>query len=155
MNESTTDLIKRWTINRSGWMEGCASGSLVMYDDHVKALEANAALIALLRASLRKVEDEVEGLRRDAEIPPGVLIDSYAIPSDKYDAIKVQRAQQIAGPDLWKATRAGGDCLSKSGTREWEPMPSSRDDAFMKRCRFDSAAQAIDAALASQKEQTC
>lgn len=32
-----------------------------------EALEANAALIALLRASLRKVEDEVEGLRRDAE----------------------------------------------------------------------------------------
>lgn len=30
-------------------------------------LEANAALIALLRASLRKVGDEVEGLRKDAE----------------------------------------------------------------------------------------
>lgn len=32
-----------------------------------EALEANAALIALLRASLRKVEDEVEGLRKDAQ----------------------------------------------------------------------------------------
>lgn len=32
-----------------------------------ETLEANAALIALLRASLRKAEDEVEGLRKDAE----------------------------------------------------------------------------------------
>lgn len=34
--------------------------------DAADALEANAALIALLRASLRQSEDEVDGLRRDA-----------------------------------------------------------------------------------------
>jgi hypothetical protein len=29
-------MIKRWKINREGWLEGCESGSIVMYDDYVK-----------------------------------------------------------------------------------------------------------------------
>ena len=29
------------------------------------------------------------------------------------------------------------DCLNKYGHWEYEPLPSSRDDAFMSRCRFN------------------
>jgi hypothetical protein len=50
-----SDLIKRWKINRSGWMEGCESGSLVMYDDHVKALEAANTRITTLEQTLREI----------------------------------------------------------------------------------------------------
>ena len=39
------------------------------------------------------------------------------------------------GTGLW-AVVEGGACLNKSGEMEYEPRPSSRDDAFFDRCRF-------------------
>lgn len=38
----------------------------------------------------------------------------------------------------------GRRCLSKNGTFEFEPMPSSRDDEFLNRTRFDSMMEAYD-----------
>lgn len=46
------------------------------------------------------------------------------------------------------AVRDGSMVLSKSGEWEYEPMPSSRDDDFYARCRFDTLAEA---ALAASK----
>jgi hypothetical protein len=43
------------------------------------------------------------------------------------------------------SVRCIGNCLSKDGKWECEPMPSSRDDAFYARCRFDSFADAVAA----------
>lgn len=43
--------------------------------------------------------------------------------------------------------RIDGCCLNKEGGWEDEPLPSSRDEGFLHRCRWDSfseAAQAID-----------
>jgi len=78
---------------------------------------------------------------------PGVVIDAYAIPVEDYRTeIKIQRMRQIEGPALWKVAR-NGDCLNKSGEWEYEPMPSSRDDEFLARCRFDTAEEAIAAAM--------
>lgn len=58
----------------------------------------------------------------------------------------VERARQMRGPDMWKVERSGEN-LNKSGQWEHEPLPSARDDAFLRRCRFKSAEEAIDAAL--------
>lgn len=80
------------------------------------------------------------------EAVANIRIDTYAIPISRTDAILIQRAQQTSGADLWKV-KHGGDCLSKSGEWECEPMPSSRDDAFLARCRFATAEEAIDAAI--------
>lgn len=44
-------------------------------------------------------------------------------------------------PDQWAVTRRG-ECLNKNGEWEYEPMPSSRDQAFFDRCRFASAQEA-------------
>ena len=41
------------------------------------------------------------------------------------------------------AVRQHGRCLNKSGEWEYEPMPSSRDDEFYARCRFDSFEDAV------------
>lgn len=81
------------------------------------------------------------------------VISWYAIPTSgkRYaDEILIQSSRQIEGPTLW-AVRLNGNCLNKSGDWEWEPMPSSRDDEFLARCRFDSPEAAIDAAIASTK----
>lgn len=55
------------------------------------------------------------------------------------------------------AVRKTGSCLAKDGEWEYEPIPSSRDDEFYKRCRFDSLEDAIAAynkQLANQTDET-
>ena len=62
-----------------------------------------------------------------------------------FPAINIERCLQINGTTLY-AVRQAGACLSRSGEWEYEPIPSSRDDEFMARCRFESwgaAAHAI------------
>ena len=43
------------------------------------------------------------------------------------------------------AVRRNSSCLAKDGEWEYEPTPSSRDDEFYARCRFDSLAEALAA----------
>lgn len=61
------------------------------------------------------------------------------------DEITVQRRRQIDGPDLW-AVCLRGYVLNKKGKWEYEPIPSSRTDAFLKRCRFNGLLEAVRAA---------
>lgn len=66
-----------------------------------------------------------------------------AIPGNE---VEIHRCRQIDG-SIKYAVRQTGCCLSRKGEWEREPIPSSRDDAFMARCRFDSweaAALAIE-----------
>lgn len=46
------------------------------------------------------------------------------------------------------AVRFGGWCINKDLEEEHEPLPSSRDDAFYARCRWDTLEEAVDAAKA-------
>lgn len=79
------------------------------------------------------------------------VVEAYAIPAQqRRSQIRVERARRAAGGDLWKVMR-DGECLSKLGEWEWEPMPSSRDDEFLSRCRFEGVESAIQAALAAQE----
>ena len=41
------------------------------------------------------------------------------------------------------AVRRLSQCLSREGKWEYEPMPSSRDDAFYARCRFNTLEDAV------------
>jgi len=53
---------------------------------------------------------------------------------DKERELRVERR----GTDLW-AVREGASVVNRDGEREHEPMPSSRDDAFIARTRFGLA----------------
>lgn len=76
------------------------------------------------------------------------VITKYTIDGDPRrlgaDDIHIERAKQIEGPPKW-AVRRMGECLNKQGDWEYEPMPSSRDDEFLARCRFDTPEQAFAA----------
>lgn len=76
------------------------------------------------------------------------VITKYTIDGDPRrlgsDDIHIERAKQLEGPAKW-AVRRLGECLNKQGEWEYEPMPSSRDDEFLTRCRFDSAEEAFAA----------
>jgi len=55
--------------------------------------------------------------------------------------VRLERVPQENGIDKW-AIRETGCCLAKDGEWEIEPMPSNRDDAFLERCRWDTAIDA-------------
>lgn len=63
--------------------------------------------------------------------------------------VTVERCQQRKGPDLW-AVRCSGNVLSRTGEWEYEPMPSSRDAAFLERCRFTDLGYAIEMGKAAK-----
>lgn len=73
-----TDLIQRLRATRR-----FGPDDFEMLREAADQLEANAALIALLRASLRKVEDEVEGLRREEDMSLRAMHEDACIHANK------------------------------------------------------------------------
>lgn len=65
--------------------------------------------------------------------------------------VRLQRSQQRDGSFLWRVTRHG-DVLNNEGRWESEPLPSSRDEVFIGRCRFKSTADAIAAYTKAEQE---
>lgn len=64
---------------------------------------------------------------------------------EKDRVVYVERVGQRDGSFLY-AVRSDGNCLAKDGVWEWEPMPSSRNEAFTARCRFATFDEAMAAA---------
>lgn len=69
-----------------------------------------------------------------------LVISAYALPGDG----QIERCSQCNGTFKW-AIRRSGSCMNNEGEWEFEPMPSSRDDEFMARCRYESAESAYAA----------
>lgn len=84
-------------------------------------------------------------------LPDGVRVDAYGIGSDhsRSGVILVQRMSQMDGSDLWAVRNRHGSVLAKDGQWEFEPQPSSRDDAFMERCRYATHLEALQVAQAA------
>lgn len=57
-------------------------------------------------------------------------------------SIEIDKGRDLSlerrGPDAW-AVRDGASVINRDGEREHEPMPSSRDEAFIARTRFGLA----------------
>jgi hypothetical protein len=56
--------------------------------------------------------------------------------------VEAKRRRQRDGSSLWAVTY-GSEVLNRNGEWEYEPIPSSRDDDFLRRCRFASLSDAI------------
>lgn len=78
------------------------------------------------RTGLTPVKFEIQGTRS----------------SDGRDPRYVESREQRDGSRLWVVTGSGSFVLARDGIWEWEPQPSSRDDEFITRTRFASAAEA-------------
>lgn len=66
------------------------------------------------------------------------------------DSISIERCEGHRLPKqpyMW-AVRQSGFCLAKDGDWECEPIPSSRDEEFYQRCRFETY---MEAELAARK----
>jgi hypothetical protein len=68
---------------------------------------------------------------------------------DAGDGVHIVACNQRDGSRLW-AVRDESRCvvLNKLGEWEYEPSPSSRDDAFLVRCRYATPLEARDAYMA-------
>lgn len=60
--------------------------------------------------------------------------------------ITVEQVRQRGDYVKWAVRNGLGLCLSRDGIWEIEPRPSSRDDDFIARTRYDSLDDAFDAA---------
>ena len=68
------------------------------------------------------------------------------LPVAAYDAgngVKIEAAKQMDGRVLW-AIRHFGSVMNLDGEWEFEPLPSSRDDEFIARCRHATPQEALD-----------
>lgn len=61
------------------------------------------------------------------------------------EVVATKFAEDGLTPTAW-AVREGGAVLTRRGQWEYEPSPSSRTDAFLKRTRFATAQEAAEAA---------
>jgi len=60
---------------------------------------------------------------------------------DKIVYIEAKTYDANGNPLTWAVMR-NGFCMNYDGEFEVEPIPSSRDEAFLSRCRFESATMA-------------
>lgn len=70
-----------------------------------------------------------------------LLVNEYQLQGGYWPCVAdvvLRRCAQSDASDLW-AIKESGFCLNKQGQWELEPIPSSRDDDFIERCRFDTA----------------
>jgi hypothetical protein len=58
------------------------------------------------------------------------------------DCPKIHSVEQTDFTLLF-AVRLHGRCLNNQGKWEIEPLPSSRDESFIKRCRFNTFKEAV------------
>jgi len=65
---------------------------------------------------------------------------------DAIDAIRIERTVSPFYVGERFAVRRHSLCLATDGSWEYEPTPSSRDDAFYERCRFKTFDAAVSGA---------
>lgn len=90
----------------------------------------------------------------------GLVPSSYRLPWSRFANASEWMAAEIVAtrwnkctPTKW-AIREGGSVLAKDGEWESEPNPSSRDDEFLERTRWDSAEEAAAFAALHQPNNT-
>lgn len=74
-----------------------------------------------------------------------LVVSQYEIAFDEltHRGAKIQRMRG-RGVIRWAVySEPMGYALNRSGEWEWEPQPSSRDDAFFARCRFATPEEAL------------
>lgn len=64
--------------------------------------------------------------------------------------LRVERRQ--LDPETWAIVSDGNFVMNHEGEWEYEPFPSSRDDAFLVRCRWPTAHEAIQFALSHMEQ---
>lgn len=87
-----------------------------------------------------------------AQPPVTVAVTGYMVsrlPDTSIDQETWGIRVEAAGHGRW-AARHHSQALGRDGSWDWEPSPSNRDDDWLDQHRWDSAEEAIEAALAAE-----
>lgn len=71
---------------------------------------------------------------------------------DRIRELTVERRTSLDDPNESWAILDGNFSLSHDGEWEYEPSPSSRDEKYLARCRWNSLREAIDFAVAHMEK---
>lgn len=123
------------------------------YDYAHNEIADMADAITTLLIERDECEAELYKLKAQLAQPPdaptpdwaqGLVVNEYQVDGQGYpwDDIVLRRMPQGKGPDKW-AIYKGGIVLDRSGHFVYEPLPSNRDEDFMRRCRFDTPQEAL------------
>lgn len=80
--------------------------------------------------------------------------EELGLPVAAYEAsstVQLVACRQRDGSRLWAVRDNFGSVLNKMGEWEYQPMPSSRNDEFLARCRYATPLEARDAYMAHLK----
>jgi len=102
-----------------------------------------ALTLATEAEQLRKERDELAADKKFGLIPT-----SYRLENSE---VSIECRNQIKGNTKW-VVAFRGEVLNKNREWEYEPLPSSRDDNFIERTRFDSPYKALDAYRETQRK---
>jgi hypothetical protein len=83
-----------------------------------------------------------EALRLEDAVPTTLRL--YGEP-EQYNLVELQRRDQREGVVRWSINLRGYCLNQRTQDWEWEPQPSSREDEFLRDCRFESAEAAFAA----------
>ncbi|WP_429949609.1 hypothetical protein ACQYWY_21805 [Comamonas sediminis] len=117
----------------------CPFAQHVLLVDAMYAIDHQAERLAAMEAVIQQLTSG-----------PAVVA-AYAV-----GELCVERALRRVGPKqmaAYWAVRRDGFALNKQGEWEYEPMPSSRTDEFLERCRFADVNEAIAAAVLKHEEE--
>jgi len=133
---------------------GCAQsgmpGSPSAYEVVTGADPASSMRQAVRQAAaVIEAGGEPQRLNTAPAVDAGVVRDGWSVSAYKVGTLTVQSMSQLDGRTLWKIADGFGNVLNKQGEWEWEPMPSSRDDEFLARCRYAT----LDDVLAAMSAQ--
>lgn len=106
-----------------------------------------------LSSSFKSLELALQAVDLYLQRPQGEDFPSRITELEAYGC-KICLAVQRDGRELW-AVRQQDQCLNTAHIWEVEPSPSSRDDAFLTRCRFTSLWLALEAAKISIDSEAC
>jgi len=76
------------------------------------------------------------------------LTEGLGLPVAAYEVserVQIVACKQRDGSRLWAVRRDGCSALNKNGEWEFESLPSSRDAAYLARCRYATPLEAHDA----------
>jgi hypothetical protein len=71
-----------------------------------------------------------------------LYVSAYRLTGIRDISIEARDFNEAGFPTKW-AVKDVGSVLNKEDEWEYEPSPSNRDDDFIKRCRYDSAEEAL------------
>lgn len=114
-----------------------------LFDSYKQAIEA---------WNYRPIED---ALRAENERLRAMISSVYVVaPTPKnYRQVTVERALQLDGSSLWAIRQPNGFCMNHKGEWDFEPLPSSRTEKFLKSFRFETMDEAIEKALSATKQE--